>query len=110
MVRTRLQTIGAAWCVLMVILLSAIQLMTPGAGMPPTLWFTFSAVWVFGAAMLWWFPTFGAIGTAMYGLILGVEVLVMHGGRTSTYLIAVGSFAATAIALAVLAERIRARA
>lgn len=103
--RTTLQRIAAGWCVLMVLLLSGIQLATPGAGMPPTLWLLFSGVWVFGAAMLWWVPTFGAIGTALYGIILGVNVLQMHGGSLSTWLIAIGSFIGTAIAVAFLMER-----
>jgi uncharacterized RDD family membrane protein YckC len=88
----------------MVLLLAGIQLATPAAGMPPALWFAFSAVWIFGAAMLWWFPMFGAWGTALYGVILGVNVLQMHGGRTSTWLVAAGSFLATVLALAVYLE------
>jgi len=103
--RPPLQTIAAAWCVLMVVLLGVIQLATPGAGMPPTLWLLFSAVWVFGAAMLWWSPTFGAIGTAVYGAILGYQVLNMHGAGASSFLIAVGSFLAAALAVGVLVQR-----
>lgn len=103
-VRTNLQKLTAAWCVVMVLLLGGIQLATPGTGMPPVLWLVFSAVWIFGAAMLWWVPTFGALGTALYGVILGVNVLTMHGGRTATYLIAIGSFLATGLALAAFVE------
>lgn len=109
MPRDRLQTVAAAWCVLMVVLLAGIQLATTGPGMPAELWLVFTAVWIFGAAMLWWYPTFGAAGTALYGVILGVNVLTMHGGRTSTYLIAAGSFVATGLAIAVLGRRLRAR-
>lgn len=108
-VRPTLQTAAAAWCVLMVLLLSGVQLFTQGPGMPPQLWLVFSAVWVFGAAMLWWFPMFGASGTAIYGLILGVNVLTMHGTKTSTVLIAAGSFGATALCLALLWQRMRAK-
>ena len=108
-VRTNLQRAASAWCVVMVLLLAGIQLATPGAGMPPTLWLLFTAVWIFGAAMLWWFPTFGAVGTALYGVILGWSVLAMHGTRTSTVLVAIGSFVATGLAVMVLVERIRAR-
>lgn len=107
--RPPLQTIAAAWCVLMVLLLSVVQLTTPGAGMPPTLWLLFSAVWVFGAAMLWWYPTFGAIGTALYGVILGYQVLNMHGATGTNFLIAVGSFLATALSVGVLVQRRAAR-
>lgn len=103
--RPPLQMIAAAWCVLMVLLLSGIQLASNGPGMPPVLWLLFSAVWVFGAAMLWWFPTFGAFGTALYGAILGVAVLRMHGGEATNFLIAVGSFLATALALGSFIQR-----
>ena len=91
----------------MVLLLSGIQLATTGPGMPPALWAIFSAVWIFGAAMLWWFPTFGAIGTAIYGVILGIQVLRMHGPTTNDLLIAGGSLIATALALGVLAAQMR---
>ena len=108
-VRTNLQRVAAAACVLMVLLLAGVQLATPGTGMPPTLWLLFTAVWIFGAAMLWWFPTFGAVGTAIYGVVLGWNVLTMHGVRTSTVLIAIGSFVATGLAVMVLVERLRSR-
>lgn len=104
--RTKIQTIAAAWCGLMVLLLAIVQLVRSGSGgMPPALWLLFSAVWVFGAAMLWWFPTFGAVGTALYGGILGVQVLRMHGGNVTNFVIAGGSFIATALAVLVIAGR-----
>lgn len=74
---------------------------------PPFLYALFTGVWLFGAAMLWWFPTFGAIGTALYGLILGVQVLLMHGAEPMNVLLALGSFAGTGWAVAVLLERRR---
>ena len=107
--RDRLQTAAAAWCGLMVLLLGGIQLFNEGPGMPATLWLVFTAVWIFGAAMLWFYPLFGAAGTALYGVILGWNVLTMHGVRASTVLIAIGSFVATALSLAVLWRRLRAR-
>lgn len=107
--RSNLQRIAAGWCVLMVILLSAVQLTTSGPGMPPVLWLVFSAVWVFGAAMIWWFPTFGAVGTALYGVILGVQVLRAHGGEPTNWAIAIGSFFATVLAVAILVELRRRR-
>lgn len=103
--RPPLQTIAAAWCVLMVILLSVVQLATEGPGMPPALWLVFSGVWIFGAAMLWWYPTFGAIGTAVYGMLLGAQVLRAHGGSATNFLIAVGSFVGAALAIGVLVQR-----
>lgn len=101
-VRPTLQTAAAAWCVLMVLLLSGVQLFTQGPGMPPQLWLVFSAVWVFGAAMLWWFPTFGAIGTAVYGLLLTYLLWRAHGLAGANVLIAIGSLVGTGLAIGVL--------
>lgn len=98
-VRTQIQKLAAGWCVVMVLLLSGIQLLTRGPGMPPELWLVFSAVWLFGAAMLWWYPTFGAIGTAVYGVLLTVLLERAHGLGGTNMLIAAGSLVATAFAL-----------
>jgi len=98
---------AAGWCVLMVLLLSGIQLTTTGPGMPAELWLVFSAVWAFGAAMLWWFPTFGAVGTAVYGILLTVLLQRAHGLGGSNALIAAGSLIGTALAVWVLVERRR---
>lgn len=103
--RSNLQKLAAGWCVLMVLLLSAIQLFTPGPGMPPALWLVFSAVWVFGAAMLWWVPTFGAIGTAAYGVVLTFLLYRAHGLGGTNALIAVGSLIATGLAILFLVKR-----
>lgn len=108
-VRPPLQTAAAAWCVLMVLLLSGIQLFTGGPGMPAELWLVFSAVWAFGAAMLWWFPTFGAIGTAIYGVLLVFLLNRAHGLGGTNFLIAVGSLIASALAVGVLVQRQSAR-
>lgn len=107
MARDRLQTICAVWAAGMVVLLAVVQLAISEGDMPAWLWGVFTAVWIFGAAMLWWFPMFGAIGTAIYGLILAVNVMTMHGTKTSTVLIAAGSFGATALCLAFLWQRLR---
>lgn len=77
---------------------------------PLPLYLVFTGVWLFGAAMLWWVPTFGAIGTAAYGVILGVQLFLMHGGSALNIVIAAGSFVAAGIAIAFLLERRRARA
>lgn len=108
-VRSRVQTWAAAWCVAMVLLLSGIQLFTPGPGMPPELWLVFSAVWLFGAAMLWWFPTFGAVGTAVYGVLLTYLLWRAHDLGGSNALIALGSLLGSALAVWALAERRRGR-
>ena len=101
--------VAAAWCVAMVLLLSGIQLFTTGPGMPAELWLVFSAVWVFGAAMLWWFPTFGAIGTAAYGVILTYLLWKAHGLGGTNQLIAIGSLLGTALAVWALVSLRRAR-
>ena len=104
-VRPKLQTAAAAWCVLMVVLLSVVQLATAGPGMPAELWLVFSAVWLFGAAMLWWYPTFGAIGTAAYGVLLVFLLNRAHGLAGTNALIAVGSLIATGLSAWVLIQR-----
>lgn len=107
LVRSRAQTWAAAWCVAMVLLLSGIQLLTSGPGMPPELWLVFSGVWLFGAAMLWWFPTFGAIGTAVYGVLLTFLLWRAHGLGGANVLIALGALLGSALATWALVERRR---
>lgn len=106
-VRSLVQTWAAAWCVVMVLLLSGIQLLTTGPGMPPELWLVFSAVWIFGAAMLWWFPTFGAVGTAAYGVLLTYLLWRAHGLDGANALIALGALLGSALAVWTLVERRR---
>ena len=80
----------------------------PGFGHPPPhLYALFTGVWLFGAAMLWWFPTFGAAGTALYGLILGAQLLAAHETRTQNVVLAVASFVGAALAVAVLVARLK---
>lgn len=109
-VRSTAQTAAAAWCVAMVLLLSGIQLFTSGPGMPPELWLVFSGVWLFGAAMLWWFPAFGAIGTAAYGVLLVFLLQRAHGLGGTNALIAIGSLVGAALAVWALVDRRRSRA
>lgn len=82
----------------MVLLLAYVQF---AAARPPPLplFLLFVAVWTFGAAMLYARPLFGALGTALYGAIMAVQVLNMHGGSALNFAIAGGSLAATALAL-----------
>ena len=108
--KTTWQKAAAGWCVLMVILLAGIQLANPGPGMPPALWLIFSGVWIFGAAMLWWFPPSAPSARRSTGSSLVSNVFTMHGATASTWAVAIGSFAGTIFAVIVLAERIRARA
>lgn len=93
----------------MVFVLAGVQLATPGVGMPPVLWLLFSAVWAFGAAMLWWVPVFGAIGTAVYGVLLVFLLQRAHGLGGLNALIGIGSVVGSVLAVAFLVERLRAR-
>lgn len=104
--RTLLQKAAAAWCLLMVAFLAILQFAT--ASHPPLpLFLVFAGVWVFGAAMLWWVPRFGAVGTALYGVILGVQLFVMHGFSGLNAALGAASFVGSALAVAFLVERVR---
>lgn len=79
-------------CLAMAALLVLLQfVLTPARQAPFVLFFLFTALWLFGAAMLWFYPVFGATGTVAWGLIsaagaaqthkaLGVEDLLLIGG------------------------------
>lgn len=82
----------------MVVLLTVVQV-TVATPPPLPLYAIFAGVWVFGAAMLYARPTFGAWGTALYGVIMGVQILNMHGRTALNSAIAIGSLGATALAL-----------
>lgn len=99
--RVSLQRVAAGWCLFMVLFLSVVQF-SGGPSPPLPLYLVFSGVWVFGAVMLMTFPRFGAVGTALYGVILGVQVLQMHGGSALNWALAVGSFVGTGLAVAYL--------
>ena len=99
--RIPLQWVAAGWCLLMVALLTVVQF-GGGPSPPLALYLLFAGVWLFGAAMLMTFPRFGAVGTALYGVILAVQVINMHGGSALNWIIAVGSLAGSGLALAYL--------
>lgn len=106
--RTTLQKVAAAWCLLMVAFLAVIQFGTDSHP-PMFLFLIFSGVWLFGAAMLWWVPVFGAVGTALYGVILGVQLFVMHGFSGMNAALGAASFVGSALAVLFLVERLRSR-
>lgn len=109
MARSNLQRASAVWCLVMAALLTVVQF--GGFPHPPLpLYLVFTGVWLFGAAMLWWVPLFGAVGTAVYGVLLGVQIFLMHGGSALNVVISAGSFLATGLAVAFAIERWRARA
>lgn len=103
--RAPLQIAAALWCVLMALLLVGVRL--AGWGIPPALLAVFCAVWLFGAAMLWWFPAFGAWGTALYGVILAVALLRMHGTFSLNLGLSLAFLVGSALALASLWQRRR---
>lgn len=101
-----LQRLAAGWCLLVAGLLTLYQF-APGFGHPPFfLYAIFTAVWLFGALMLWLVPVFGAVGTALYGVLLGGQLLVAHdAGRAQNVVLALACFAGAALAVAVLVAR-----
>lgn len=96
--------LAIGWCLFMVVLLTLYQYVFNATGAPPVfLYLVFSGVWIFGAVMLYAWPTFGAAGTALYGVILGAQLLAAHGASTKNLLLALASFVGTALAVWVLA-------
>lgn len=106
--RTTLQTIAAGWCLLNAAVLTLLQF--GGFPHPPLpLYLVFTGVWLFGAAMLWRFPVFGGVGTAIYGAFMGLQILLMHGGDPLNLAVSASSFVAAGLAAAFLAQRRRSR-
>ena len=101
--------VAAGLCILNVLVLSWVQLFHDEKP-PVALFVVFVAVWLFGAAMLLTFPTFGAYGTMAYGLLLAVLVVNMHGLTGTDVVIAAASFAAAVGAAVALVTRRRAGA
>ena len=93
------------------VLLTLLQfVLTPERTAPFVLYVVFVAVWLFGAAMLLWKPRFGAVGTALYGLVVTAEFWSMHGLRGAEDVAVVGgALLATGFALAVLVQTMRPR-
>ena len=84
-------------CVLNVLALSAVQF--AAALHPPfALYAIFCGVWLFGVAMLLVAPRFGAIGTALYGVILAIAIFAQHGNLLQNDAIAALSLATTGAA------------
>lgn len=107
----RLRVAALVGCLAMAGLLGVYQFV-PGFGHPPIeLFLVFTGVWLFGAAMLWMAPLFGGAGTAAYGLLLGAQLLATHDAtRAQNLVLAVGSFAVAALAIAFLVLRWQRRA
>lgn len=105
--RAPLQKAAAAWCLLMVAVLTVYQFV-PGFGHPPMmLYLIFTGVWLFGAAMLWWVPLFGGAGTTAYGLLLGALLLMRHETRGQNVGLALASFVGAGLAAAMLVAWLR---
>lgn len=109
MQRTPLQKVAAGWALGMIALLLVLAVVPPHLGIPDFLLALFIGIWAFGAAMIWWVPWFGAIGTAAWGLLSGGQALAMHGATTQNLVVVAGSFVGAALALAFLAQLWRAR-
>jgi uncharacterized membrane protein YccC len=100
------QIAAAGWCVVVALFLTVVQF-TVRTPPPLPLYLAFVAVWLFGAGMLVAYPTFGAIGTMLYGVLLGTQLLVMHGLDTLEVTLAGACFVGSALALWTLVERRR---
>lgn len=107
MARSTLQAFAALWCLLMAVALVGVKL--AGWAIPLPLLALFSGIWVFGAAMLWWVPAFGALGTALYGLLLSAALLSMHGAVALNVALSAGFVVGSLLAVAFLVQRRRAR-
>ncbi|MEA3199922.1 MAG: hypothetical protein QOE90_1350 [Thermoplasmata archaeon] len=90
--------------------LALVAVKLAGWAIPVALLVIFSAVWVFGAAMLWWYPVFGALGTAAYGLFLAYDLVAMHGAIALNVALSAGFVLGALLALGVLAQRLWSRA
>lgn len=108
MQRSNLQRAAVLAALLMALLLVGVWVM-PGSEIPPRFAALFTAIWLFGAAMMWWFPLFGATGSALWGLLSGSQAISMHGFQGINAVVVVGSFVTAGLALALLVERWRAR-
>ena len=86
----------------MALALTGVQFFGSATPPPLVLYLFFTAVWIFGAVLLWTTPKFGAYGTAAYGVILGIDILAMHATDAVVSAIAIGSFFATLLALGTL--------
>jgi hypothetical protein len=103
MTRAPLQILAALWALLCALALAVLQF--GGFPHPPLVFFLiFAGVWLFGAAMLWWLPVFGAVGTALYGVVLAADLLSMHGSGGQNALLAALSLAGSALAVAALLQ------
>lgn len=98
---TPLRKSAIAWCVLMAVAIAASMLPTSA---PLVLTVVFAGVWLFGAAMLWQFPRFGAVGTALYGVVIAVDLVAMHGWSPLNVGLALGSLVGTVLSVLVFLE------
>lgn len=96
-------------CLGMAALLVLLQFVfTPARQEPPILFFLFTVLWLFGAAMLRFYPTFGATGTVAWGLISAAGAAQTHKGlAVEDVLLIGGSLVPCILAAAYLAARRR---
>lgn len=63
---------------------------------PTPLFLLFVGLWIFGVAMMRFFPRFGTLGTFAWGALAGFGIARMHGLDRGLVIIAILSFAAAA--------------
>lgn len=110
MQREPLRLAAAVACVAMATFLILLQfVLTPDGALPRVFFLLFTTLWLFGALMLLAAPLFGAAGTALWGLVAGVQAVREHGlAAPEDAFNALGSLATAGLAAAYLADRARA--
>ncbi|HLE96775.1 MAG TPA: hypothetical protein VI997_05325 [Candidatus Thermoplasmatota archaeon] len=106
-----LRALASGACAAMVVYMATLQwVLTPGVAAPPALFWTFVAVWIFGAVMLQVAPAFGAVGTALFGVVSAWGAWTMHrSDAVEDLALIVGSLAAAGLAAAAIVVRTRDR-
>lgn len=94
-------------CLFMVLTLAALQfVLTPRTSAPTFLFVLFVGLWIFGAAMLARFPRFGAVGTALWGVLSALGAWQTHANldiENATLIF--GSLAASGLAVGTLVTK-----
>lgn len=84
--------LAIAGCLAMLALQVLLQfVLTPGRAAPTALFALFSLLWAFGAAMLRFHPWFGALGTALWGMLAVIGAARTHEGTWEGTVLILGS-------------------
>lgn len=90
--------LAVAGCAINAVLLLLVQLAGPTK--PPFwLFLIFFGVWAFGAIMLELMPKLGTVGTAVYGVVLGLDLISMHGASNLNIGLALSALATAGLSV-----------